>query len=221
MMGRMTRMAVVTVVLGLFLTPIGAAALDFTLEFHNDTQNKGVALLYQQPPSSNFSSAPVAWQTATVRSGKMTTFLWSDDYQVSLSESHEITVGSIYEPTATLSVAYGSGTGVQVGEWFISQTSQGGSIPPGWIQVVTPAAPYPYLVGIGISGKPAIVVELQPNMQWNYLPTYTYRVAFGSFTEGMILNADMISDSIEVTFSEVTTKCVVTLLNDGTMKVSK
>ncbi len=52
-------------------------------------------------------------------------------------------------------------------------------------------------------------------MQWTYQPqTYTYRVAFGSFSEGMILDADLISDSIEVTFSQVTTKHVVRVLGD-------
>ncbi len=221
-MRRITRIAVVTVVLGFVLAPIGAAALDFTLEFYNDSDHKGVAMIYQQHSNLNLSSASVAWQAATVRSGKNTTFLWSDDYRVSHSNTQELTIGSIYEPTVSLSVNYAPGVQVSLsGDGVFSQTGQGGMVPPGSIQVVTPTGTSPFLVGLGTSGKPSLVVEIQPFMQWTYQPTYTYKVAFGNFTEGMILNADLITDSVEVTFTGSTTNHVVRLNADGTMVVSE
>ncbi|MCP4291393.1 MAG: hypothetical protein GY780_06110 [bacterium] len=220
-MRRTTRMAVMIVVLGFILNPIGAAARDYTLEFYNDSDHKGVAMIYQQPSNLNLSSASVAWQAVKVRSGKNTTFQWSDDFRVSHSNTHEITIGSIYEPTVTLSVDYAPGVQVTLsGDGVFSQTGQGGLVPEGSIQVVTPIGPYS-LVGFGSSGKPFLLVEIAPYMQWTYKPTFTYRVAFGNYSEGMVLNTDLISDSIEVPYSWPTTNHVVRLNADGTMVVSE
>jgi hypothetical protein len=56
-------------------------------------------------------------------------------------------------------------------------------------------------IGIGISGKPALVVAATPNYTFTFIPHLRYWLAFGTFTEGEVLDLNAMTSEIhEITF---------------------
>ncbi|WP_425088422.1 hypothetical protein [Stappia sp.] len=61
-------------------------------------------------------------------------------------------------------------------------------------------------VGIGMNNKPTVVVELLPNLLYQFTPKPTYYIISGSFVEGQVIDTAISSAAYKVVFDGVTTK---------------
>lgn len=61
-------------------------------------------------------------------------------------------------------------------------------------------------VGIGMNNKPTVVVELLPNLLYQFTPKPTYYIISGSFVEGQVIDTATSTAAYKVTFDGVTTR---------------
>lgn len=59
-------------------------------------------------------------------------------------------------------------------------------------------------VGIAMAGKPAVAVQLEPNLTYQFTPKPRYYVLAGSFIQGQVIDTAISSAAYEVVFSGVT-----------------
>lgn len=61
-------------------------------------------------------------------------------------------------------------------------------------------------IGIAMSKKPAVSVQLEPNLRYTFTPKPKYFILAGSFIEGQVIDTATASTAYEVTFSGVTNR---------------
>jgi hypothetical protein len=198
---------------------------EYTVVFSNESGRSRTVVLFQSPPDSVLDGAfAVAWHTAEVATNRNATIKWDLEYRISSSPG-QISVGSVYTPTNTLSVDLTEGMAVtfDAGSGQFSVSGQGGDIEAGTltVSVVGGTSGEPVAIGIGLDDKPLLVAPLPENATWQYRPSMTYRIAFGQFEQGGILDESMMDESTEVRFSDGVRTLLVTLADDGTYQVEE
>jgi rhizosphere induced protein len=76
-------------------------------------------------------------------------------------------------------------------------------------------------VGIGMSGQGTMVIQAQPNMTYTFTPRPQYRIAFGNFRQGDVLDVEDIDNSAQIEFPPGIYQMAATLNPDNTWTISR
>jgi rhizosphere induced protein len=76
-------------------------------------------------------------------------------------------------------------------------------------------------VGIGMSGAGTLVSSAHPNMFYNFTPRPQYRIAFGNFRQGDVLDVESIDNSVEIEFPGSVYTMAATLNPDNSWTISQ
>jgi hypothetical protein len=76
-------------------------------------------------------------------------------------------------------------------------------------------------VGIGMSGVGTSVASAQPNMFYNFTPRAQYRITFGNFQQGDVLDAESRENSAQIEFPSNVYIMAATLNPDNSWTISR
>jgi hypothetical protein len=148
----------------------------------------------------------LAWFTQMCNPGTSCSFYWTIDYSFVWSETGTLVPGVTFDAGQTVpasSLTSGNqitldyngafyfnpstpSTGTPSGSLYINQT---GNIPSNAASV-----------GVGMSGAGTFAVQAQPNIDLTFTPDPEYWMAFGQYTQGLVLNTQQMSNIAAVVF---------------------
>lgn len=201
--------------------------VNYTLLFKNNSTNAGSVIVFQQDPAIGIPNVfPLAWFSKYTFPTTTAVFTWQINFNFVWEQTGELVPGVIFsasqDPGADLStsneitltydpvnLAYDfidQGPGPRQGSLYINQT---GDVP------LKQAS-----VGIGMSGAGTFVVQAQPHLQLTFTPHPRYYVAFGTFTQGEVLDIQSLTNIAEVDFPSGVYSMTAVLNADNTWTIA-
>lgn len=181
-------------------------AIQYSLTIINNSPQSGDFCLYQV--DSNIKDPYVmslAWFSKRAHPTTTLQYTWAIEYSFVWAQTGELKPGIIFKP---------------------SQNVNGGTIQDNAITLTKESEAYHFIdlttdknyegllhincdntisteqasVGIGMSGSPTFVRQAQPNMGFNFSPEIEYRLTFGYYEQGEVLNINQISHFAVIEF---------------------
>lgn len=161
---------------------------------NNSTAATSLAVL--QTSGQDEHGGSLAWLAKYAYPGTQVRFTWDDtDLSFVWAGTGQLTPGVVIEVSQVVPATPDGGNAIDLSydapnrTFFLHNQRTGDR--PGTLTVsadsslpVNAAA-----VGIGMSGKPTFVTAAQPNMNYVFTPRPTYFLAFGSLTQGAVIDA--------------------------------
>jgi rhizosphere induced protein len=180
------------------------AAVTYSLRFINNSDMTGDVCVFQQDPGLGPNIIPLAWFAQPAHPSTNIKFQWTIAYDFIWSQTGELQPGITFDASQTwpadlssinqVTFNYSFGaftfddltTGPRPGSMYILQSA---SIPPDEASV-----------GIGMSGQGAFAVQARSNIRLSFTPHPTYWIAFGTFTQGEVLDISEMTQAKEVPY---------------------
>ncbi|MFT9847677.1 hypothetical protein [Aneurinibacillus sp. REN35] len=178
----------------------------YSVVFVNHSSNSGSACVFQQDPNlATHNAMSLAWFTKFNYPNTKVLFKWNIDYSFVWSETGVLVPGVQFIANEVLPADLTKNNSVTLSHeggayTFTNQktaSSSAGSL------VINEDGTIPLKqasVGIGMSGNGTFAVQAQPNQILTFTPHPKYYIAFGSFSEGEVLDIDQMSQSAEIAF---------------------
>lgn len=167
---------------------------------NNSTQN-GSFCLYQE--TDNPLDQSLAWLTKRATPNSTVQFNWNPDYSFVQAETGILMPDVIFSPSQsikadldknnmiTLTAENGKSTFADQRDGVTNMLS---------IQCSSAIKSNQVNAGIGISGFPALLREAVPNLEMNFNPQSKFRLAFGNFRQGELLDTNQIFGYVMIDF---------------------
>jgi len=196
----------------------------YTLRFINNSQNTAVACVYQTDPDIGVPNVmSLAWFAKGAAPTTHVAFTWQIDYCFVWSEVGTLAPGVMFDASqawdADLLASNQVSFTCQGGVYTFANQQAGPS--PGSLTILEDSTlpANQAAVGIGVSKKPAYVVQAQPNWNLTFRPKPRYFITFGTFLEGEVLDVQSISHKAEVRFPPNVYSMTAILNPDNTWNV--
>jgi hypothetical protein len=187
-----------------------------SLRVVNQSSSFGSACVYQAAPSIGPSeSFPLTWFAAFMPPGTERTFLWTETFAFTWSETGPLVPGSIFSAAQTWGADLGSGSEVTFtqsgGQYTFAGLTQGGE--PGSLEILADASipSGPASLGIAMSGTPTLAWPAQPNVVFSVVPRPSYWLFFGDCQVGQVLDPNTLTSAVQVDFPAGLTGVTATL----------
>lgn len=198
----------------------------YSLVFCNNSKNQGNVCIFLTDPNLEASNAiSLAWFSKTVHPTTRVNFSWSMDFEfiwsetgifndgvkVTTSQRWPADLNSLNQVNFTYDQKNQSYTftdlkkGPERGRLFITESR---TLP------LNEAS-----VGIGLSGRPALVIPAYPNTNLVFTPHVKYWIAFGRHDEGEVVNVDAVTNKQEIQFQPGINSLSVILNDDNTWSI--
>ncbi len=202
--------------------------MEYTLNFKNESSQKGNACIFQTDPNLGVHDVlSLAWLSKSACPSTELKFKWSVNYCYTWSRQGELKPGIVYDASQTWNADLTSRNAVD----FVKDTAldaytfenltagpQDGHL---YIYEKRNVGAKECAVGIGMSGSGTFVVGSQPNMQLQFSPHPKYWMVFGSFQQGEVLDIEKVTATAqELAFPVNQYSMNVTLNADNTWSVS-
>jgi len=177
----------------------------YTLRFVNNSQVTAQACVYQTDPDIGVPGVmSVAWFAKGAAPTTRIAFSWEIDYSFVWSEIGTLAAGVMFDASqvwdADLS-ATNQVTFTHEGGIYTFENQHSGPHPGSLYVLEDSKLPHNQAaVGIGVSGRPAYVVQAMPNWNLCFTPKPKYWITFGNFDEGEVLDVQSISHKAEIQF---------------------
>ncbi len=196
----------------------------YTLNFQNKSSQTGSLCIFQTVPDANTSNIKtLAWYCQPAVPQQQVRLDWGIDYSFVWSQQGHLEPGDKFTAVQTLSANLNQKNQVdfkkQGDSYTFDNQTQGlhnGSL---FIHQGNNVAIDKCVVGIGMSGRPAFIVESQPGFPLVFTPTPQYRIVFGSFQQREVLNVNNLN-AYNLEFPEGSYKLSVTLNENGSFSIS-
>jgi len=196
----------------------------YTLRFVNNSQNMATACVYQTDPEIGVPNVmSLAWFAKGAAPTTHIAFSWQIDYSFVWSEIGTLAPGVMFDASQVWDADLTSMNQVsftcQGGIYTFANQQIGPS--PGSLTILEDSTlpANQAAVGIGVSRKPAYVVQAQPNWNLTFIPHPEYWITFGNFLEGEVLDVQSISNKAEVRFPPNVYSMTAILNPDNTWSV--
>ncbi|HSX62747.1 MAG TPA: hypothetical protein VLF18_21400 [Tahibacter sp.] len=149
--------------------------------------------------NANEQGGVVAWLVRYVYPGAQVRFTWNDtDYCFVWSGSGQISPGVVIDASQTVSTSLNEGNLIALSydsknRTFYFHDQQ--DAPQMGTLVIRADSSLPVnavAAGIGMSGKPTLVMQGQPNMNYVFTPRTSYALAFGTIAQSQIIDPAVI-----------------------------
>jgi len=217
------------------LMDVRAAAQPYDLTVLNENSKFQQFAVYQTIPNivgASTNPLSLAWMLGAAASGKPSNpsksrFDWTIDYTAytgyvqdigSTTDPRRFTTSSnlsvMIEQQNKLDVTYQGSfpygvpafpTDPTNGKSGLVQVQADGEIPT---HAETRSRNMTINVGIGMNNKPTVVVELLPNILYQFTPKPTYYIIAGSFVEGQVIDTATSTAAYEVRYDGVTSRTI-------------
>jgi hypothetical protein len=183
----------------------------YSLQVKNDSPNPGAVCLYTTSPDTqeiqqNLRS--LAWFSKPMNKGTQAKFTWNLDFSFAWAESSELVPGVSFEAGQIIAADIQDKTKNRA---FFSRENNAyefgdpanAVVPPAGALVISTDGSIPYaraLIGIGINGRAALVVNATPNYNFTFIPKIKYWLAFGNFKEGTVLDLNSMVLACEIAY---------------------
>lgn len=196
----------------------------YKLLVKNDSMQSGSICVYLKFPGQNNQDNlySLAWYSQFCHPGTEVTFKWDLGYSFAWSATGELEPGvefyaSEIRPADPSNTALNSiSISKRDGVFLFTPANQKGMVGGLNIHADRTIPNDQVAIGIGVGGKPAIVVNAMANSSYQFLPNPTYWVAFGDFEESRAIDLRMISETKEIKFPVNVFEKVVTFQQDHT-----
>lgn len=180
-------------------------ATNFELIFKNNSDKSGDVCIFLQQPNENDLQSLV-WLSKDANPNTTITFQWAVDYSVLWSEE-ETRNGVKITSSETLPANLENLNEITLTKkdgayQFINQTTNKSAIGSIFIISDNTVEANQAIVGVNISGKGVFTVPANPNMTYQITPQNEYWIAFGSFTEGEILDTETFNKAAEISYPD-------------------
>jgi hypothetical protein len=175
---------------------------------NNSTQFQDLCV-YQKPVDLGVSNAvALAWLCAPAWPGTTVTFTWTMDYSFMWAQTGSLKPGVTFQAQQMVDADPDDLNNNQVqfdfrnGAFtFVSGAALGvpelGKL---YIRQLGGISPNTATVGIGMSNAGTFAVEAQPNINLVFTPHPEYWITAGTFTQGMVLDMEEITNEAEVPY---------------------
>jgi hypothetical protein len=196
----------------------------YNLTCVNNSNNTGSFLVFQQLPTPSANIFPLAWFTKVAAPTTKITFTWTIDYSFVWSQTGQLIPGVEFYASQNWAADLANKNKVTFTNTGQVPTFQNqGPGLPGSLQIVSdstvPAGTFS--VGVGMSGAGTFVQQAQPNWNWTYTPHPEYWVAFGSYTQGEVLDLQSMSNTAQVQFAPNVYSMTATLGLDNSWNINQ
>ena len=180
------------------------SGFQYSVIFKNNSEQPGTAALYQTDPNNQASA--LVWLSRYTYPTTSVTFQWQLDYGMCWSQTGKLDSGVVvtasqYWPTdlqTNNEVTFDYDPEHQAFHFKDQrQGPQAGSI---YIQNTATIPADVASVGIGMAGRPIFMVQARPNWQTIFTPHPAYWIAFGTFTQGEVINTSQMNNPAQIQF---------------------
>jgi rhizosphere induced protein len=189
----------------------------------NNSPDTATFCLYQFDESATLF--PAAWFTKMAAPTSRVYFRWTIDYDFVWGETGQLVPGVIFDSAqiwnANLTTQNKVTLGNEGGAYTFSDLTQGPQSGTLSILCDTTVPMNMLSAGIGMSGSATSVAQAMPNMSFQFTPQPQYRLAFGNFTGGQVLDAETISNPATISFGPSIYSLTATLNADGTWTIAQ
>ncbi|MDR1622663.1 MAG: hypothetical protein LBS00_09840 [Synergistaceae bacterium] len=186
-------------------------ATQYTLQITNNSTHYGSLCVYATPVDPDkiqFDLRSLAWFSKAANPNTSVTFSWPLQYSFVWSETGKLVPAVTFiasesqdaDPSdANSNRAYFD---IQGGAYKFGQPSSAKPAAPGTLAITTSGSipDSKAAIGVGIGGKPALVVNAAPNYMYTFIPKIKYWVAFGNFIEGEVLDLNAMTSIHEISY---------------------
>jgi hypothetical protein len=195
----------------------------YRLQVLNASNNFGTCCLYQTNPA-NDPAFSLAWMTEPAGPESQVNFQWQPDYSFSWGQTGSLMPGVDFQ-AAQMQTADPSAQNL------VTLTSQNGSYSftnetsgpaPGTLSINCDASVQPNSVSVGVamSNATAFATQGVPNTINVFRMQPQFRLAFGQYQTGQVLDANSIPNSVQIEFPPNVFSMVATLSADGNWTVN-
>ena len=161
-------------------------------------------MVFQSPSGNTYS---LAWFARYAYPGTTLGFDWDDSaYEFVWSANGQITPGILISASQTVPADFSNGNQIafsyDVAHRTFNLHDRTAGAPTGNL-IINADSTIPLnavAVGIGMSGAPCFVVQGQPNITIMFQPRAEYWIAFGTYTQGEVLDIETITTPLKVEF---------------------
>lgn len=192
-------------------------SIPYSITVFNNSNRQGVFCLYQE--GQNPQEKSLAWLTKSAVPRDHVQFQWHQDYSFVQDDSGALVPGVVFRSAQTVPTQLDH-------ENMITLTQEGGRsefkyLRNGELNMLTitldqTIKPNQVSAGIGISGSPILVSQGMPNTALFFRPQSRFKMAFGNFREGEVLDMNQLFNSVPIEFSSGVFNYKVTYNPDGT-----
>ncbi len=201
----------------------GSTGRVYTVVFMNNFKESGDVCIYQADGiSSNIMS--LAWLVKTVHPTTLLGFQWTYDYDFVWAETGPLNINDIFNATQTWEANLSDKNEVKLAKhdsvYTFEDLTRGPKEGRLYIRTEWTLPSNQFSVGIGMSGLASLVVQAEADMNLEITPSPKYRITFGSYIQGQVLDTDSILDWAGIEFPVGVTMMGVVLSRDHTWSVS-
>lgn len=196
----------------------------YSVTFINRSPNQGTACLYQAGTGLGVADAePLAWLTQPSFPGSVARFTWAENHEFMWAQTGLLAPGVPFVPSQAVpadpngenQVTFACWEGV-CGFQDPRRAEPGGSLT---IRTDGSIALNDASVGIGMSGSGTFAVQAKPNAVVVFTPRPQYRLAFGNFVQGQVLQVGQVQASVAVEFPEGSFAVTAALDENGAITI--
>lgn len=197
----------------------------YTLTIKNDSPQSGDFCLYQVDLNvKDPYIMPLAWLSK--RAHPMTTlqYTWTNDYNFVWAETGNLQPGIIFKASQNVDGGLTQNNAITLTKedgayHFIDLTTDENY--QGFLNIKcdNTIPTQQASVGIGMSSSPTFARQAQPNMSFKFSPQIEYRLTFGYYDQGEVLNLGQISNFAIIEFPNGVYSMSATLNADNTWTV--
>lgn len=174
----------------------------YSIKVLNNTEQNGNFCLYQK--GQNPQETSLAWLIERAVPHGGASFIWNLNYSFVQAETGIITPGVVFRPAQVVPANLDSQNNMtlteQDGRPMLTDLR---SEIPNMLTILPDQTIQPNRVaaGIGVNGSPILVTQAIPNITLAFQPQTRYRLAFGNFTKGEVLDTQRIVNYVEIDFT--------------------
>lgn len=197
----------------------------YSLSIVNNSDQTGDFCLYQIDPNVKDPYVmPLAWYSKRANPSTKLNYQWTLDYSFVWANTGILTPGVVFFPSQIVN-------GGLTQDNMITFTNENGSYQ---FKDLTTNKSFEGLlhiecddtisrqqtsIGIGMSGAATFARQAEPNMGFSFSPQIQYRLTFGYYQQGEVLNTDQISHFVTIDFPPNVYSMTATLNADNTWTV--
>lgn len=199
----------------------------YSLTVTNDSPLFGNICVFQTLPDQPENVVSLAWLNKPAHPGTTVEFHWNTSYNFVWSPQGVLVPGVTFEVSESIDAEPSDITKNSVGftrEYGVYHfTKANRSTPSGKMGIyMDQNVPYGEAsVGMGMSGSSTFAMTAMPNYNFSFFPHPQYRVVFGSYEKGEVMDIEALTNMAEIIFEPDNYDMHATLQKDNTWSVSR
>lgn len=192
----------------------------YSISVLNNSGQNASFCLYQE--SNNPQDKSVAWLTQRAMPNQTIQFHWNLEYSFVQGETGYLVPGVVFRSDQSVPTGLDKDNMITLTDEFGRSTfkdQRNGITNMLTIQCDATIQPNRVAAGIGIAGAPILVTQAIANLDLNFTPQSKYRLTFGNFNQGDVLDAGQIFDYAMIDFQSGIVNYKVTYNPDRTWTV--